>query len=347
MPGRSVTGDKRDAAIESAGHIPVLLSEIIEALAPKAGETYVDGTFGAGGYTRAVLAAADCRLVAIDRDPAAADRAKALNKQYGERFRFLPGRFGAMAELLASIDISAVDGIMLDIGISSPQIDEAERGFSFMQDGPLDMRMSQRGVSAADVVNTYKEADLARIIAALGEERRARIIARAICAEREKKEFATTLQLADLVAAVIGRPPGAKVHPATRTFQALRIFVNDELMELARALAAAESLLKPGGRLVVVSFHSLEDRIVKDFLASRSAPPPRASRHLPDVGGAAAFRPSFSLINKKPIGPSEEEETRNPRARSAHLRAAIRLDAPARPFDPADFSLPHVPSVEG
>ncbi len=329
-----------------AGHVPVLLSSVLEALQPKDGEIYIDGTFGAGGYTRAILEAADCRLIAIDRDPQAASTAALFKKKYGDRFTFIPGRFGDLQELIAAPGVSHVDGVVLDVGVSSMQIDDPARGFSFAQDGPLDMRMSCRGLSAADVVNQYAEADIARIIAALGEERRARVIARAIVSERENKPFTTTLQLADLVTSVIGRRPGATKHPATRTFQALRIFVNRELEELAHGLAAIEQLLSPGGRAVIVSFHSLEDRIVKQFLSNRAIPKSRPSRHLPETIEADLFKPSFALINKRTITPTRSEQEQNPRARSSRLRAAVRLDAPAFAFSLNEVKIPKTPELE-
>ncbi|MCP4936884.1 MAG: 16S rRNA (cytosine(1402)-N(4))-methyltransferase RsmH [bacterium] len=329
-----------------AGHVPVLLSSVLEALQPKNGEIYVDGTFGAGGYSRAILDAADCQLIAIDCDPVAAFTACAFTKEYGDRFSFIPGRFGDLQELIKAHGVSHVDGVVLDVGVSSMQIDDPARGFSFAHDGPLDMRMSCRGLSAADVVNQYSQADIARIIAALGEERRARVIARAIVSERENKPITTTLQLADLVTSVIGRRPGAAKHPATRSFQALRIYVNRELEELARGLAAIEQLLSPGGRAVIVSFHSLEDRIVKQFFNNRAIPKSRPSRHLPDSEEDDQFKPSFTLVNKRTITPSREEQSENPRARSSRLRAATRLDAPAFAFSLDELKIPRTPDPD-
>jgi 16S rRNA (cytosine1402-N4)-methyltransferase len=346
MPGRGARGNDRGARCGPARHVSVLLQSVLETLNPQDGEVYVDGTFGAGGYTRAILEAADCRVIAIDQDPAAIERAEALQQQFGERLIFLAGRFSQMQSLLDTLDVTSVNGIVLDVGVSSMQLDDPERGFSFQNDGPLDMRMSRRGLSAADVVNTFKEADLARIIAALGEERRARFIARAICAERKNAPFSTTLQLADLITSVLGRAPQAKTHPATRTFQALRIYVNRELDELADALFAAEQLLSPDGRLVVVSFHSLEDRIVKQFLTSRSTPKARPSRHLPELDLEPQFEPSFSLLHRKPIGPNDDEMDQNPRARSARLRAAKRLEAAAMTADKSELKIPRTPDPE-
>lgn len=319
-------------ANKSGHHIPVLLNEVVSALKPKAGEVYLDGTFGAGGYCRAVLEAADCNLIAIDRDPDAITRAAQFSKEFPGRFEILQGTFGSMDQLLAGAGKSQVDGVMLDIGVSSFQIDEADRGFSFQEDGPLDMRMSSEGESAADVVNTYEEEELANIIYTLGEERKSRRIASAIVERRADAPFERTLDLANLVERVIGRAPVKKgrksVHPATRTFQALRIHVNDELGELRRGLSAAERILAPEGRLVVVSFHSLEDRIVKKFMAERSGNVPGASRHLP-MGQKPDAPSSLRLEKRGVIKASQDEEQANPRARSAKLRVAIRTSAPA------------------
>ncbi|WP_417464980.1 16S rRNA (cytosine(1402)-N(4))-methyltransferase RsmH [Kordiimonas sp.] len=318
---------------EAAGqHIPVLLDEVVDAMAPRDGEVYVDGTFGAGGYTRAVLQSADCRVVAIDRDPDAIKRSEALKDEFGDRFQILDGCFGDMASLLPEAGFNVVHGVMLDIGVSSFQLDEAERGFSFMADGPLDMRMGRAGESAADVVNTYGEEELADIIYNYGEERKSRRVAAAIVKDRATVPFERTKQLADMIERVLGRPPMKKgqraVHPATRTFQALRIHVNDELGELRRGLEGAEAILSEHGRLVVVSFHSLEDRIVKNFMAERSGQQAGGSRHMPgpiDAGPA----PTFKLKNKGAVKPGEEEVGRNPRSRSSRLRLAIRTNAPA------------------
>jgi 16S rRNA (cytosine1402-N4)-methyltransferase len=324
----------QSAQPEKAGgqHIPVLLNEIVQALGPRDGETYVDGTFGAGGYSRAVLEAADCKVIGIDRDPDAIVRANEFAKDFPGRFRILEGCFGDMASLLAAADIPHVDGVVLDIGVSSFQLDEAVRGFSFREDGPLDMRMAQAGESAADVVNTYEEEALANIIYQFGEERKSRRIAAAIVRDRVEAPFETTKQLADLIEGVLGRPPRKKgqkqVHPATRTFQALRIYVNDELGELRRGLAGAEEILSEDGRLVVVAFHSLEDRIVKKFMAERGGRVSSGSRHMPgpvEVGPP----PSFHLKVKGAVKPGKDELGENVRARSARLRVASRTDAEA------------------
>jgi 16S rRNA (cytosine1402-N4)-methyltransferase len=305
----------------TGAHIPVLLAEVITALRPHNDGLYLDGTFGAGGYTEAMLRAAPCRVVALDRDPAAVARGEDLAKLYAGRLTLIEGRFSEMERLLAPLGVTQLAGVALDLGVSSMQIDNPERGFSFRGDGPLDMRMSSNGRSAADLVNSTDEGELASVIREYGEERFARRIARAIVAARP---LTRTHELAAAIRSVV--PDTGGIDPATRTFQALRIAVNEELDELDRGLAAAERLLQPGGKLAVVSFHSLEDRRVKDFLRRRSADAPRASRHAPATHGPA---PSFNLITRKPIGPSAEETARNPRARSARLRAAERTAAPA------------------
>jgi 16S rRNA (cytosine1402-N4)-methyltransferase len=311
---------------ESPPHIPVLLDEVLTALAPAAGGLFVDGTFGAGGYSRALLAGGAGRVFGIDRDPDAVARGRALPEAAAGRLVVLAGCYGDMESLLAAQGIGAVDGIALDIGVSSMQIDQAERGFSFAKDGPLDMRMEQAGLSAADVVNTLPEAELADIIYTLGEERHSRRVARAIVAARLDKKFERTLELAEVVRRAV-RKSGDGIDPATRTFQALRIHVNDELGELERGLIAAERLLAPGGKLAVVTFHSLEDRVVKAFLRRRSGSAEGSSRHLPAV--AAGPPPTFTLQTRKAVTAGAAETARNPRARSAKLRAAIRTPAPA------------------
>ena len=300
-----------------SGHIPVMLDEVLEALKPRDGAHYVDGTFGGGGYSTAILEAADCRVLGIDRDPAAIARGQDLVKRFAGRLTLVEGEFGQMNDYVAE-----TDGIVLDLGVSSFQFDQPERGFSFAKDGPLDMRMSLSGMSAADFVNSADHSTLASVIARFGEEKNARRIATAIIAARP---VTGTAQLAAIVAQAQG--PAAlrlAIHPATRTFQALRIHVNDELGELTRGLDAALEILKPRGRLVAVSFHSLEDRIVKQFLNSRSTAAPRASRHAPET---AAAKPLFALITHKARQPGEAEIARNPRARSARLRAGERLAA--------------------
>jgi len=308
------------------GHVPVLLDEVLEALDPRDGETYVDGTFGGGGYALRVLAAADCALYGIDRDFDAMTRAEALAGQHPKLTPLL-GRFGEMDELLSTAGVTAVQGVMLDIGVSSFQIDEGERGFSFMRDGPLDMRMGQTGPSAADVVNHMSVGDLITIFRQLGEERQAKRIASAIVTRRSAEPFKTTLDLAQCIEDAVGGRRGKKTHPATLTFQAIRMYVNDELGELARGLAAAERLLAPGGRLVVVTFHSLEDRLVKQFLRERSGAMGGGSRYMPEVEKGP--EPSFELKRRKATEPGEAEIKVNPRARSSRLRVAVRTEAPA------------------
>ncbi len=311
-------------------HLPVLLGEVVAALSPCDGGVYVDGTFGAGGYSRAILDTARCQVWGIDRDPDAVERGRRLAPAYPGRLEVVEGRFGDMAALLGARGVTAVDGVALDVGVSSPQIDEPGRGFSFRFDGPLDMRMGRDGPTAADVVNGAGEDELADIIFHYGEERMARRVARAIAAARKTAPITRTRQLAEIVRSVVPKGKGDAIDPATRTFQALRIHVNDELGELRRGLAAAESLLKPGGRLAVVSFHSLEDRQVKTFLRERSSPPPAPSRHAPSAP-VDARPPSFRLLSRKPTGPTEAEANHNPRARSARLRAAERTAAPPFP----------------
>ncbi|MBP7650505.1 MAG: 16S rRNA (cytosine(1402)-N(4))-methyltransferase RsmH [Phenylobacterium sp.] len=302
----------------SAPHVPVLMTEVIAALAPGPGQKIVDGTFGAGGYSRALLATG-AEVIAFDRDPTARRFAEGL----GDRFQLIEACF---SEMDARLGEGSVDGVALDLGVSSMQLDEADRGFSFMRDGPLDMRMGAEGRTAADLINTAEPAELSRIFWVYGEEKKARRIAGAIARRREEQPFERTLEFADFVERVLGGRRGAKVHPATRTFQGLRIAVNDELSELEAGLASAERVLKPGGRLAVVTFHSLEDRIVKSFFTPRAGMTPAGSRHLPPAQAGAA--PSFELIFKGARAPSDAETAANPRARSAKLRAAIRTEAP-------------------
>ena len=297
------------------------------ALEPRDGGLYVDGTFGRGGYAEAILNAAANKVFGVDRDPAAITFGAELSQRYPGRLELLEGRFGRLESLMATAGVDAVQGVVLDLGVSSIQLDEAARGFSFRFDAPLDMRMGRNGPNAADIVNGTGERDLADLIHQLGEERQARRIAKAIVAARADTPILTTYQLAAIVRG-IARKSKDGIDPATRTFMALRIRVNDELGELSRGLAAAENILAPGGRLAVVSFHSLEDRIVKDFLKSRSGQGDRGSRHLPEFPGAER-PPSFKLINRRVFKPSDGEMVRNPRSRSAKLRVAERTDAPS------------------
>jgi 16S rRNA (cytosine1402-N4)-methyltransferase len=308
-----------------SGHAPVLLAEAVAACNPRDCAVIVDGTFGGGGYSEALMAAG-ARVIGLDRDPAAVARGRALERE-APAFTMVETAFSGLEAAVADLGLKPVDAVVLDIGVSSYQFDEGERGFSFRFDGPLDMRMSGEGPSAADAVNRLSEADLADVLYVYGEERQSRRIAKAIVARRRTAPFARTLELAELIEGVIGRKPGDTIHPATRSFQALRIFVNDELGELEAVLGAAEAVLKPGGRLAVVTFHSLEDRIVKRFLQDRSGAAPAASRHVPDTARPA---PTFRLVGRKPVEPSPGEVAANPRARSARLRAAERTDAPAR-----------------
>jgi len=312
----------------SAPHIPVLLSEVATAMAPRDGGVYVDGTFGAGGNAQKLLAAAECTVLAIDRDPTAFVFAAPLKDQFGDRLVCLEGCFGNMGELVAAAGYQTVDGVMLDLGVSSMQLDQAERGFSFMRDGPLDMRMSRQGMSAQELLATAEADLLADILFVYGEERRARAIARAIVEKRASQALTRTGQLADLICGVLGQPRAKQAHPATRSFQALRIYLNDELGELVSGLQAAEQILQPQGRLAVVTFHSLEDRIVKQFFAPRTGRAGRPSRHQPDIVGPQA---SFSELDKRSSKARPEEVAANPRARSARLRAAQRTEAPAHP----------------
>lgn len=308
----------------ASAHQPVLLSEVVAALMPRDGAIYVDGTFGAGGYSRALLEAANCTVFAIDRDPDAVKGAAKLVDRFPGRLHIIQGRFGDMAQLLRDRGIASVDGVAFDFGVSSMQLDQAQRGFSFRLAGPLDMRMERDGKSAADLVNQMAERPLADLIFTFGEEKKSRRIAKAIVAARALAPITSTAQLAEIVRRAIGHTP-EKTDPATRTFQALRIAVNDELGEIDRGLEAAEAMLAPGGRLAVVSFHSLEDRRVKQFLRDRAGAAPRMSRHLPETGIGRA--PTFHLISPGGIAAGEAEIARNPRSRSARLRIAERTDA--------------------
>lgn len=339
----SLGGDQSQAGEAQLRHIPVLMTEVLDALKAEPGKLIVDGTFGAGGYTRHILEAG-ANVIAIDRDPNAIAAGRAMERLYTGRLNLVESRFSALDDAVESIcgEGGKVDGVVLDIGVSSMQIDEAERGFSFQKDGPLDMRMSAKGPSAADVVNHLKTGDLARIFNFLGEERHAGRIARMIDKRRAVQPFTRTLELAKAIEELVGRHPKDRIHPATRVFQALRVYVNDELGELARALLAAERVLKPGGRLVVVTFHSLEDRMVKRFFADRAGGS-AGSRHMPEM---QTRLPSFLPAVKGAVGPSAEEEERNPRARSAKLRAGIRTENSPLENDLSLFGLPKLPNTD-
>jgi 16S rRNA (cytosine1402-N4)-methyltransferase len=322
-----------------ARHIPVLAGRAVEWLGVHAGGVYLDATFGAGGYARAILATPGTRVIGIDRDDSAMAAGASLAEQAQGRLVLAAGRFSDLQTIAANHGIDAVDGVVFDLGVSSMQLDEAARGFSFRLEGPLDMRMGRDGPSAADVVARASERELAFIIATLGEERHARSIARAVVRSRDTRPIVTTSALADIAAAIVRQRPGL-IHPATRTFQALRIFVNEELNELADGLAAAERVLKPAGRLVVVAFHSLEDRIVKTFLIERSRAP-ASSRHRPQI---ASVPPTFQVLTRRPETPNDAEIAANPRARSAKLRAAERTEAAARPAT-SETLLQRLPSL--
>ena len=311
-------------------HIPVLIDAILDACAPVAG-VWLDGTFGAGGYTRALLDAGADRVIAVDRDPLAFEMAQGWAAQFGDRIVMQQGVFSRLDTYATGLD-----GVVLDLGVSSMQLDQAARGFSFMQDGPLDMRMSQDGPSAADIVNTADEGVLADILFHYGEERASRRIARAIITSRP---ITTTLELTGIIEKCLPRPKPGQSHPATRSFQALRIAVNNEYDELYQGLMAAERALKPGGQLAVVTFHSIEDRMVKRFLTARSGSAGRANRYAPE---AASDAPAFTLKSRKAIAPGDAEIQANPRARSAKLRVATRTDAPAGTVDPKSIGMPHV-----
>lgn len=318
-------------------HIPVLLPEVLEALQPRAGERFIDGTFGAGGYTRAILEADAVDVLALDRDPAAIAAGAALVAEFAPRLTLVESRFSLLDRIAASRGFAPVAGVVLDIGVSSMQLDEAGRGFSFKADGPLDMRMSSDGLTAAEVVNTFEEGRIADILFQLGEEHRSRAVARAIVKRRSDAPIVRTLDLADVVSRALGgRRHDQKTHPATRTFQALRIYVNDELGELRRALAAAERCLEPGGRLAVVTFHSLEDRIVKRFMAERAGRSEGTSRYVP-ARSEQFYESSFRIVNRRPLTSEKGELDVNPRARSARLRSAIRTAAPPWPENPGSL----------
>jgi 16S rRNA (cytosine1402-N4)-methyltransferase len=309
-------------------HIPVMLAEVLQHLAPRDGGIYLDGTFGGGGYAAAILGAAACTLYAIDRDREAIARGAALAAAHPGRLHLIEGSFGAMLPLLRQAGVERLDGIVLDLGVSSFQIDSPARGFSFRADGPLDMRMGQSGPTAADLVNGLPEQELADTLFELGEERRSRAIAKAIVAERAQAPIATTARLAGIIRGVVP-PDRSGIDPATRSFQALRIRVNDELGEIERGLAQAAALLGPGGRLVVVAFHSLEDRLVKRFMAEAAGRAPGPSRHDP-AGLVARGAAEWTLLTARPLRPTAAEEHANPRSRSARLRAMQRLAEAAR-----------------
>jgi len=335
------------APIPTPVHVPVLVEKVIEALAPVDGAVMVDATYGGGGYARAALAVVgQMTLLAVDRDPEAMERAWA---HAGKDPRLVPaaGRFGELEQIVHAAGHDHVDGVMLDLGVSSFQIDEGGRGFSFMRDGPLDMRMEKRGPSAADAVNRLTDGELADIFHLLGEEPAARRVARGIVHRRKSQPFETTLDLAETIERSLGGRRGKPTHPATRAFQALRMYVNDEIGELNRALASAERVLKPHGRLVVVTFHSIEDRIVKTFLRNRSGHAPGASRHVPGSPKGAA--PTFEVLQRKPAEPSEAEIEANPRARSARLRWALRTEAApwAEKVNEDELKLPGLKQLEG
>ena len=332
------------APAASTAHVPVLLQEVMEALDPRESGVYVDGTFGAGGYTRALLDRG-ARVIALDRDPSAIRAGEALVTLSSGQLELVEARFGELDEVVKRLGVGAVDGVVLDIGVSSMQLDEAARGFSLRFDAALDMRMGSSGRSAADILRDEDEATIADILFHFGEERASRRIARAIVADRETKPFTSTLELAGMIARVAPARRGELTHPATRAFQALRIAVNDELGELARGLFAAELLLKPGGRLVVVTFHSLEDRIVKQFFAGRSGRGRAASRRLP--GEPVEAEPTFEVPRGQPIETSAAEASANPRSRSAKLRFGVRTSAPPRGRDQGIEALARLPARRG
>ncbi len=319
-----------------AAHAPVMMEEVLAALAPKPGGIYVDATFGGGGYTRAILGAADCTVFGFDRDRTAIDRAQDWVKKFGDRLRLINRPFSQMAEGLEAFGVNAVDGIVFDLGVSSMQLDEADRGFSFRHEGPLSMRMDGGKPDAADVVATADAKELAAIFKHYGEEKRSGIIARAIVTARDIEPITTTTSLASIIEKA-APAPASKIHPATRVFQALRIFINDEFGQLLTGLRAAEKLLRPTGRLVAVTFHSLEDRIVKRFFASRIASQPTGSRHAPPTEKPIA---SFELLYNKAVKPTSMEVETNARARSAKLRAGRRLDSPIAKANDDQLGLP-------
>ncbi|WP_444460263.1 16S rRNA (cytosine(1402)-N(4))-methyltransferase RsmH [Rhodobacter capsulatus] len=317
-------------------HIPVLLRPLLQAVAPVLG-TWLDGTFGAGGYARGLLAAGAGRVIGIDRDPLAFEMAAPWRGEFGERLVLVENTFSNLDAVAAEIAPEGLDGVVLDLGVSSMQLDQAERGFSFLRDGPLDMRMSQSGPSAADLVNTAEEGALADILYHYGEERASRRIARAIVETRKSAPYESTKQLVATIERCLPRPKPGQSHPATRSFQALRIAVNDEFGQLIAGLEAAERALKPGGKLAVVTFHSLEDRVVKRFFQARAGRAPGGSRYAPEAAPEAA---AFDLVTRKGVGPDEIELAQNPRARSAILRIGARTDSPAGRADRTSLGLP-------
>lgn len=334
-------GEQNDlAAGGPARHIPVLLEEVLDALAIREGGLYLDGTFGAGGYTQAILATPGTRVLALDRDPDAIAAGQDLVAHYGGRLMLEHARFSTCADVAARLGLGPFDGATFDVGVSSMQIDQAERGFSFRFEGPLDMRMEQTGRSAADIVNAGGEEEIADILYHYGEERASRRIARAIVHDREAKPFTTTRELAELLGRLLPSRP-TDINPATRTFQALRIAVNDELGELVKALAGAEAMLGEGGRLAVVTFHSLEDRIVKQFFALRSGRGRAGGRLLP--GEPIPPPATFTMSGRQPVTAGHAETHENPRSRSARLRAAVRTDVAPLGIDPAVSALAALP----
>jgi 16S rRNA (cytosine1402-N4)-methyltransferase len=327
--------DTRDPQSGRAPHIPVLLRPLLAAAAPVQG-IWLDGTFGAGGYSRGLLAAGAATVIGVDRDPLALQMAEAWAGEYGDRLRLVAGNFSDLDQHAGEL----LDGVVLDLGVSSMQIDQAERGFSFQKDGPLDMRMSLAGEPAADLVNHAPEETLANILYHFGEERASRRIAHAIIEARAVAPITTTLKLAEIVAKCLPRPKPGQSHPATRSFQALRIAVNAEFAELVQGLAAAERALKPGGLLAVVTFHSLEDRVVKRYFQQAAGEEPNANRYAPVKSETTA---RFDLVTRKAVGPDDEELAENPRARSAKLRVARRTAAPAKSVDAASINAPDLP----
>ncbi|PHR92114.1 MAG: 16S rRNA (cytosine(1402)-N(4))-methyltransferase [Robiginitomaculum sp.] len=324
-------------------HIPVLINEVLNALSPTDAQTYLDGTFGAGGYTKSILKAANCNVIALDRDPNVLPHVEKMRADFPERFKFVQTEFSNMEDAVSG---QKIDGVVLDIGVSSMQLDQGERGFSFMREGPLDMRMSGAGPSAADVVNHLEHSALIEIFKVYGEERRARRCADFIVRARDIAPIITTNALAGILSSALGS--GGKKHPATRVFQALRIYINDELGELYRALLAAERILAPDGRLVVVTFHSLEDRIVKSFFRTRAGEIVGGSRHLPPQE-VNTTPPSFHLRKRSGVAAGKTEQSENPRSRSARLRSGLRTHARSWPLDDRQgegIFLKNVPSLE-